>query len=220
MQHINVAIDGPAGAGKSTVARAVAHRLGCMYLETGAMYRAVALYMQRKGVEVRDEEAVEANLEGVHIDMVPKDGALMVLLCGEDVSEAIRANEVSKLASDVSKHPSVRMKLVEMQRRIARENDVVLDGRDIGSFVLPDAKHKIFLTATSRERAARRLKDLERQGVRQSVEEVEREIMQRDHNDMTRDFAPLVLCHDAYVLDTTQMEVDEVIETILEMVKE
>ena len=215
---INIAIDGPSGAGKSTVAKLVAKKLGITYLDTGAMYRACALFALKNGVDVHDEEKVRQLLPKVDISFCGAGEDKKVLLNGEDVSEAIREHSVSKAASDISKLPCVRDFLVERQRAIARENDVVLDGRDITSFVLPDSKYKFFLTATPEERARRRYEELKAKGSDISYETVLADVNDRDYNDTHRDFAPLVQTEDAVLIDSTDLSTDEVIEVILRYV--
>lgn len=221
MQRINIAIDGPAGAGKSTVAKAVAKRLGIRYLDTGATYRAMALYAMRRGVSVTDEAAVERILKDADIVVRYTDAGQRVLLFGEDVTGLLRAPEMSMAASDVSAHPAVRIRLSELQRQVAREYDVVMDGRDIGTNVLVDTPHKFFLTASVRERAKRRRLELERRGAAVgSLEEIEREIDQRDYNDSHRAFMPLRQAEDAWLIDSTNLTVDEVTEEILRHMEE
>ncbi|MDY4593105.1 MAG: (d)CMP kinase [Eubacteriales bacterium] len=212
---INVAIDGPSGAGKSTISKMVAEKLGITYLDTGAMYRAVALYAYRKGIDVNDQERVVPLLDDVDISFELKDGQKIILLNGEDVSQAIREHYVSKLASDVSKIPQVRKFLVAMQRKIAETTDVVLDGRDITSYVLPNAKFKFYLTATAEERATRRYKELTAKGQEVDFDRILNDIIDRDYNDMNRDFAPLVQTQDSLYIDSTHLSIDEVAAIII-----
>ncbi|MGN0788449.1 MAG: (d)CMP kinase [Christensenellales bacterium] len=212
---INVAIDGPSGAGKSTISKMVAEKLGITYLDTGAMYRAVALYAHRKGIDVNDKERVIPLLEEIDISFDLRDGQKIILLNGEDVSQAIREHYVSKLASDVSKIPEVRKFLVAMQRKIAETTDVVLDGRDITSYVLPNAKFKFYLTATAEERATRRYKELTAKGQEVDFEGILNDIIDRDYNDMNRDFAPLVQTQDSVYIDSTHLSIDEVATIII-----
>ncbi len=212
---INVAIDGPSGAGKSTISKMVAEKLGITYLDTGAMYRAVALYAYRKGIDVNDQERVVPLLDDVDISFELKDGQKIILLNGEDVSQAIREHYVSKLASDVSKIPQVRKFLVAMQRKIAETTDVVLDGRDITSYVLPNAKFKFYLTATAEERATRRYKELTAKGQEVDFDRILNDIIDRDYNDMNRDFAPLVQTQDSVYIDSTHLSIDEVAAIII-----
>lgn len=215
---LNIAIDGPSGAGKSTISKMLAKKLGIIYLDTGAMYRAVALYVSRKGVDVNDRDKVVPLLSQIKIEFRGDGDEKRIYLNGEDVSAAIREHAVSKMASDVSKIKEVRLFLVEQQRAIAKKNDVVLDGRDITSFVLPDSKYKFFLTATPEERARRRYEELKAKGSDISYETVLADVNDRDYNDTHRDFAPLVQTEDAVLIDSTYLSTDEVIEVILRYV--
>ncbi len=215
---LNIAIDGPSGAGKSTISKMLAKKLGIIYLDTGAMYRAVALYVSRKGVDVNDRDKVVPLLTEIGIEFRGEGDEKRIYLNGEDVSAAIREHAVSKMASDVSKIKEVRLFLVEQQRAIAKKNDVVLDGRDITSFVLPDSKYKFFLTATPEERARRRYEELKAKGSDISYETVLADVNDRDYNDTHRDFAPLVQTEDAVLIDSTDLSTDEVIEVILRYV--
>lgn len=216
---LNIAIDGPCGAGKSTISKMVANRLGITYLDTGAMYRAVALYVLRRGYDVTDAEAVVPLLGEIGISYRNAEGGSRILLNGEDVSDAIRVHSISKAASDVSKIPQVREFLVKMQRKIASENDVVLDGRDITSNVLPDARFKFYLTADIRERARRRHEELKTKGSDLSFETVLEDIRDRDRNDMTRAVAPLVKTADSILIDSTELGIEQVVALIVEAVK-
>ena len=218
--HFTIAIDGPAGAGKSSVARAVAARLGALYLDTGAMYRAVGLYMLRAGVDMEDHSLVTRRLPEAMVDVAYREGEQRMLLNGEDVSQAIRVNEVSQAASAVSAVPEVRHALVARQQEIARENSVVMDGRDIGTAVLPGATLKIYLTAQPEERARRRLLELEAKGQDVPFEQVLREINQRDHNDSTRAASPLKKAEDAVEVDTTHMTREQVVDRVLSLARE
>ena len=211
---INIALDGPAGSGKSTVAKALSKELDILYLDTGAMYRACGLKCVKMGVSVKDEEAVSAFINDINLKIEYKNGAQVTILDDEDVSTAIRRPEVSMLASDVSALKCVRLKMVEMQRKIAESLNCVLDGRDIGSFVLPNAKYKYFVTAESKVRAERRYKELIERGTPVEFDALHEEIKQRDYNDSHRDFAPLKQAEDAIVVDTSNMTVEEVVNFI------
>lgn len=212
---INIAIDGPAGAGKSTIAKLIAKEKGFIYLDTGAMYRALAVYALKNGVDPLDEKSVDKLIVGVNMDIKYIDGVQHIIVCGEDVTSKIRENHVSKAASDISAHPSVRIKLVELQREFAKNHDVVLDGRDIGTFVLPDTPYKFYLTASEEVRAMRRVKDLAERGQTVEFNTVLEEIKQRDYNDSHRQFAPLRQADDAVFIDSSDMSIEEVKDFIL-----
>ena len=215
-----VAIDGPAGAGKSTIARRAAAALGFIYVDTGAMYRTVALYMLRAGVTLEDSDAVAEQLLRVTVDICYKEDGQHVLLNGEDVSSAIRTPEVSLGASAVSAHPVVREFLFGLQLSLAEKNNVVMDGRDIGTVVLPHAQAKIFLTASPEERARRRFLELQAKGLPDTYEEVLADVKQRDLQDSTRAVAPLKPAEDAVILDTTGYTLEESVEKLISLVKE
>ncbi len=217
---MNIAIDGPAGAGKSTIAKLLAAKLGILYLDTGAMYRAVGLKALNTGVNISDASAVEKMLADTEIDVRQEDGVQHIYLDGDDVSAAIRENRVSKAASDISAVPCVRYKMVELQREIASKCDTVLDGRDIGTFVLPNAEHKIFLTASADERARRRYTELKAKGSVLTFEQIKEDIVKRDYNDSHRALAPLKKADDATEVDTTSMTIDEVVEKICTLIGE
>ncbi len=221
-QHLNIAIDGPAGAGKSTIARALADKLGARYLDTGAMYRAVALLAERAGVDPGDGEAMERILPNADIAVRYDDaGVQHVYLSGEDVTGQLRTNSISMGASMVGLHMAVRRKLTELQRRVAEENDVVMDGRDITTNVLPDTPYKFYLTASVEERARRRYQQLLRRGgTDKTLEEIEREIAARDKNDMERDYMPLRRAEDAVLIDSSLLTIDEVTEQMLRLIRE
>jgi len=219
-KHFTIAIDGPAGAGKSSVAKAAAKELGAIYLDTGAMYRAVGLYMLRNGVDPKDSETVAARAHEAKVDIRYVDGSQHVYLLGEDVSEAIREHEVSAAASGVSAVPLVREILVARPQEIAKEQPVVMDGRDIGTKVLPDATLKIFLTASAEERARRRFRELEAKGKPVPYEQLLAEINQRDWDDSHRAASPLVQAEDAILLDTSSMTQEEATGAILSLMKE
>jgi len=215
-----VAIDGPAGAGKSTIARRASAALGFIYVDTGAMYRTVALYMLRAGVDLNDAAAVEAELGNVSVDICYQEDGQHVLLNGEDVSSAIRTPEVSLGASAVSAHPVVRKFLFGLQLSLAEKNNVVMDGRDIGTVVLPNAQAKIFLTASPEERARRRFLELQEKGLPDTYEEALADVKKRDLQDSTRAVAPLKPAEDAVILDTTGYTLEESIDKLIAIVKE
>ena len=217
---INIAIDGPAGAGKSTIAKAVAKRLGIIYLDTGAMYRSVAYYVLKHGVPVSDEKEVQRLLDGLVMDIRYEDGAQQIYVCGENVTPYLREPHMSKAASDVSALPAVRYKMVELQREFAASHDVVLDGRDIGTFVLPEANCKFYMTASPEERAERRHKELAEKGSACTLQEVLDDINKRDYNDSHRAVAPLRQADDAVYIDTTDMTPEEVTELVVRTVSE
>lgn len=217
---INIAIDGPAGAGKSTIAKAVAKRLGMIYLDTGAMYRSVAYYVLEHGADVNDERAVEALLPGIEMDIRYENGMQQIYVSGKNVTPYLREPHMSKAASDVSALPCVRYKMVELQREFAASHDVVLDGRDIGTFVLPDANCKFFMTASPEERAKRRFKELTEKGSVCTFKEVLADINKRDYNDSHRAVAPLKQAEDAVRIDTTDMSIEQVTECVERIVKE
>ncbi len=218
-KQITIALDGPAGAGKSTIAKLIAERLGILYLDTGAMYRAIGLKAMRRGIDKTDEQSVEQMLAQTRLDIEFADGGQRVILDGEDVSDAIRTPEASIAASDFSRLPVVRLHLVALQRGIAAEKPLVLDGRDIGTYVLPDADFKFFLTADPDERAKRRLLDLRAKGNHQATHaEVLQDIQYRDHQDASRALAPLCQADDAILVDTTDMSIDQVVEHILSQI--
>ncbi|MBQ7795124.1 MAG: (d)CMP kinase [Lachnospiraceae bacterium] len=216
----NVAIDGPAGAGKSTVAKAVAKEQGFIYVDTGAMYRAMALYFIRKGINSNDEAAVCERLDEIEIALAYEDGAQQVFLNGENVSGLIRTEEVGMATSNISKFKLVREKMVALQQEIAKTTDVVMDGRDIGMWVLPNADVKIYLTASSYERARRRHKELVEKGGTKTLEEIEQDIIARDYQDMHRENSPLVQAPDAVYLDSSDMTLQQVVDTIMNMINE
>ena len=221
MNTIRIAIDGPSGAGKSTLARAIAGKLGYLYVDTGAIYRTVGYYARGRGLDLKDGEAVAAALPEVAVEMAyGEDGLQHMLLNGEDVTEAIRLPEISLCASAVSAHPGVRAFLLEMQRKLAREHSVIMDGRDIGTVVLPDAEVKIFLTASPEARARRRCLELARRGTPQPYQEVLREIEERDRNDTNRSVAPLRQADDAVLLDTTALDFQESEAALLAIIRE
>lgn len=219
MKKINIAIDGPAGAGKSTIAKGISKAIGIIYLDTGAMYRTVALKAILSGIDSKDAVKLAEIVGNIDISMTHSGSEQRIFLDGKDVSDEIRTPEVSIGASNVAVVPSVRIKMVELQREIAANNSVVMDGRDIGTYVLPDAKFKFFLTASIDERARRRYEELMAKGTNNiSLDDVKRDIEYRDKNDSTREFAPLAKALDAIEIDTTSMTINDVKEKILSYV--
>lgn len=206
---ISVAIDGPSGAGKSSLAKRLAADLGYVYVDTGAMYRSIGLYAVRQGVDLHDADAVAALLPGIQLDIRLVEGVQHVYLNGEDVSEAIRAEEIGMAASAVSAHPQVRAFLLETQRGLAANQNVLMDGRDIGTVVLPQATVKIFLTASAEARARRRCKELQEKGQPAELETVLADIRQRDYQDTHREVAPLKQADDAILVDTSDIDFDQ-----------
>lgn len=215
MSKINIAIDGPAGAGKSTLAKAIANALHIYYLDTGSMYRAVAYAAIKSGVDIGETTQVEQFIERIDLHTVYQNGEQQILMDGKNVMFFLRTPEMSKAASDISVYPCVRRKLVAMQRDVAQKYDVVLDGRDIGTYVLPNAKYKYFVTADVEERAKRRHLELQKSGCCNDYNKVLDEIIIRDTNDTTRSFAPLRQADDAILINTTSMRIDEVLESVL-----
>lgn len=220
MATLKIAIDGPAGAGKSTIAKAVAKELNFIYIDTGAMYRAVGLGAYRRGIDTTVHEDVIAILGELDISIGHSEQGQQVYLNGENVSEEIRLPEISVAASNVAVIPAVRLKLVELQRSLAEKTDVIMDGRDIGTYVLPDAQLKIFLTANPMERAKRRFIELTEKGVKTTLEEVASDMAYRDKNDSGREFAPLKPADDSVLVDSTELTLQETIEKISNMAKE
>ncbi len=214
-----IAIDGPAGAGKSTIAKLIAKQLNLVYIDTGAMYRAVGLKAKRNNIACSEQKKIEEMLKNTEVELKNEDGATAVYLDGENVSKEIRLPEISRMASDISAVPVVRYAMVEMQRAMAKKTDTILDGRDIGTFVLPNADVKIFLTASVDERAERRYKELIARGENVKKEEVRSDIEKRDYNDSHRALAPLKKADDATEVDTTGMTIDEVCEKIISIVR-
>jgi len=218
MKRYSIAIDGPSGSGKSTLAKRLAERLGFLYLDTGAIYRAVGIYAHRAGVDLEDEQAVEALLPRLaKISFRHENGEQRVFLGEEDVSDAIRMPEVSLFASQVAAHQAVRDFLLDMQQAFAETHDVVMDGRDIGTVVLPHASLKVFLTATAERRAERRYQELRSRGVDETYEQVLEDIKARDERDTQRDVSPLQQAEDAIVLDTTELNLDESLEALVRL---
>jgi cytidylate kinase len=221
MNRINIAIDGPAGAGKSTIAKCVAEELGILHLDTGAMYRAMALKAITCGADPNDKQRVEILLPDTKIDIRYIADKQRVILDGEDVTDRLRTPEVSKGASDIAVIPAVRIKMVEVQRQIASQNDAVIDGRDIGSYVLPGAPFKFFVTAAARKRAERRMKELILSGSlgNKTEENIYEEIISRDKTDSTREFAPLIRPEDSILIDTTELSISEAVLLVLDHIK-
>ena len=217
---INIAIDGPAGAGKSTIAKRVAADLGYVYVDTGAMFRAMGLNMIREGVDINDPDKIAGASAGADIDIRYEDGVQCVMLNGENVNPLIRTEEVSDAASRVAVVPEVRKRMLALQRNIAENHDVIMDGRDIGSKVLPDADLKIYLTASVDVRAERRYKENIEKGMSADLESIKADIRERDERDMTRSEAPLVKVEDAVELDSSDMTIDEVVESIEKLIRE
>lgn len=211
---MNVAIDGPAGAGKSTIAKKAAKALGYIYIDTGAMYRTLALACIREGLNAEEEEKVCDICEKSDVELVYRDGEQVMLLNGENVNAFIRTEEVSRMTSSISTYKRVREKLLNLQRKIASKNDIIMDGRDIGTFVLPDAEVKIYLTASVETRAKRRYDEQTARGTECVLEEIMKDIEERDYRDMHREIAPLKKADDAIVIDSSYMDIDEVTQKV------
>lgn len=211
----SIAIDGPAGAGKSTIAKRVAKELGFIYVDTGAMYRAMAIYFVDNGIDGRDEAAVAKACADVNVKITYEDGAQQVILNGENVTGRLRQEEVGAMASAVAVYAAVRSKLVELQRQLAEGTDVIMDGRDIGTCVLPAATAKVYLTASVEARAQRRYDELLQKGEKQDIEVIKADIEKRDYNDMHRDISPLKQAEDAVLLDSSDMNIEQVTEAIM-----
>lgn len=217
---INVAIDGPAGAGKSTIARTAAQALGYIYVDTGALYRAVGVYSLRRGFDTKNADTVAGTLSDICVELKFIGGVQHAFLNGEDVSEEIRTPEASMAASDVSAVPAVRQFLFDLQRNIAKQNDCIMDGRDIGTVVLPQAEVKIFLTASPEARAMRRYRELQAKGAADTFEEVLADLKQRDYNDSHRAVAPLKPAEDSILVDTTELNLEESVEKVIAVIQE
>ena len=217
---MNIAIDGPAGAGKSTIAKRLAKKLGFIYVDTGAMSRAMAYYFLQHNIDAKDENAIAAACPDVDVTITYENGEQQVLLNGENVNGVIRNEEVGNMASSTSVYPVVRKKLVELQRQLAKSADVIMDGRDIGTCVLPDAQVKIYLTASSATRAKRRYDELTEKGVSCDLAEIEKDIIDRDYRDMHRETSPLRQAEDAVLVDSSEMNIDEVVDAIYQVYSE
>lgn len=220
MKKFAVAVDGPAGSGKSTVAKEIAKALGILYIDTGAMYRTVGMVCLKKGIDPTDESAVVASLDSLDMKIFPEAGGQRILLDGEDITSRIRTEEIGKAASCVAAYQKVREKLVEIQQGLAKEQSVIMDGRDIGTKVLPDAEVKIYLDASVEERAKRRVGELEAQGKPADLETIREEIAQRDYQDMHRENSPLCRADDAVNVDTTGLDIPAVTEKLLALIAE
>ena len=221
MEFINVAIDGPAGAGKSTISKAAAKQMGYIYIDTGALYRTVGLNAMRKGADVNDPKAVEATLtDELKVELRFIDGEQRMFLCGEDVSDKIRTPEASSAASKVSAVPAVRSYLFDLQKNLAKSNNCIMDGRDIGTVVLPDAKVKIFLTASPEARAKRRHLELTEKGMNVNYDDVLADMIKRDYDDSHRAIAPLKQADDAVLADTSDLTLQESIDLIIKIIKD
>lgn len=216
---MRIAIDGPSGAGKSTIAKTLAAKLNFIYIDTGAMYRSVGLFTLRKGIDAKTEhDKVCEILDEINLTIRYQDGVQHIFLNGEDVSDKIRTPEVSIAASAVAVIPAVRLKLVELQRQLAAKSDVIMDGRDVGTYILPDAEIKIFLTATVEDRARRRFEELTQKGTEVSYEEVLEDMKWRDKNDSSREFAPLKAADDAILVDTTGNTLEQSVTLMSDMI--
>lgn len=220
MKKFAVAVDGPAGSGKSTVAKEIAKALGILYIDTGAMYRTVGMACLKKGIDPADEGAVVASLDDLDMKIFPEAGGQRILLDGEDITSRIRTEEIGKAASSVAAYQKVREKLVEIQQGLAKEQSVIMDGRDIGTKVLPDAEVKIYLDASVEERAKRRVGELEAQGKTADLEIIREEITHRDYQDMRRENSPLCRAEDAVNVDTTGLDIPAVTEKLLALIAE
>lgn len=220
IMSINVAIDGPAGAGKSTIARQLAKKFGYVYVDTGAMYRAMAYYFLNHGINSEDENRIAEACQDVDVTIAYEGGEQQVILNGENITGSIRTEEVGNMASATSVYPVVRTKLVELQRKLAESTNVIMDGRDIGTCVLPNAQVKIYLTASSGTRAKRRYDELTAKGVSCDLAEIEKDIIDRDYRDMHRETSPLKQAEDAILVDSSEMNIEEVVEAIAAIVTE
>lgn len=215
-----VAIDGPAGAGKSTIAKRVAKNKGFIYVDTGAMYRAMAYFLVKEGVNLEDGDAIAAKCKDADISIVYENNEQVVVLNGENVNAYLRTEEVGNAASKSSKNPSVRAQLTVLQKKLGDSTSVVMDGRDIGTCVLPDAQVKVYLTASSKVRARRRYDELVAKGMEADLDSIEKDIILRDEQDMNREIAPLKQADDAVLLDSSYMTIDEVVDSIMKIIEE
>lgn len=216
----NIAIDGPAGAGKSTIAKTLAKQMGCVYVDTGAMYRAMAYYFLQQGIDKTDETAITAAVDGADVTIRYEDGEQQVLLNGENVTGSLRTEQVGIMASSTSVYPAVRRKLVALQKKLAETTDVIMDGRDIGTCVLPNAQVKIYLTASVQTRAKRRYDELTEKGEAAELAKIAADIEERDYRDMHREMSPLKQAEDAVLVDSSMLNIDEVVAKITAIVKE
>ena len=217
MKNISIAIDGPAGAGKSTIAKEISRKLNYIYIDTGAMYRAIGLYYLNNKIDINDEKLINELIDNIKIEITYEDSLQQIILNGENVTNLIRTEEVSHAASVVSTYQKVREKLVSLQRELAESTNVVMDGRDIGTVVLPNASVKIFLTASTEERAKRRYKELLEKGQNVDLESIKKDIEERDYRDMNRENSPLKQASDAILVDTSHMTIEEVIDEIIKL---
>lgn len=220
MKNYNIAIDGPAGAGKSTIAKSIAKNLQFIYVDTGAMYRAVALYMIRQQIDPEDDIAITNACNNIDVTIAYVNGEQQVILNGENVNSLIRTEEVGKMSSAFAKHKTVRTKMVELQRNLAAKANVIMDGRDIGTVVLPNADLKVYLTASTQERARRRWNELTDKGIACDLNEIEQDIIARDTQDMNREISPLCQAEDAILVDSSAMSIEQVINVIIQLYKE
>lgn len=217
MSH-SIAIDGPAGAGKSTIAKLLAKKMNYIYVDTGAMYRAMAVHFSKNGINPDDESAIDNAVKDVDINIVYSEGVQQVILNGENVTGLLRTEETGRMASKTSKYSSVRTKLVDLQRELARKTDVIMDGRDIGTVVLPDAFCKIYLTASSDARAQRRYNELIEKGEKCNYDEIKADIESRDYQDMHREISPLKQADDAVLVDTSDMNIEQVVDELTKII--
>lgn len=218
--NYSIAIDGPAGAGKSTIAKSIAKKLGIIYVDTGAMYRAIGLYLLRNNISIEEDDKIIEACNNVNITIEYENGEQQVLLNNENITNLIRTEEVGNMASAAAAKKAVRGKLLDLQRDLAAKTSVIMDGRDIGTYVLPNADVKIYLTASSSERAKRRWMELTQKGVTCDINEIEKDIIDRDHRDMNREIAPLKQAEDAILVDSSHLSIEEVIHTIIEIYNE